>query len=91
MNNPPTAFPSIAAPSNPANAAYQDAVLAFSEALRVGTVFEVLLAFRATVATAIAMFRTRPAPAGQATTDALEHELAGVDRDIADRAGRLVN
>lgn len=71
--------------------AFQTAVTAFAEAMRVGTAFEVLLAFRATIATAMAMFRARPDPADQAAANAMEHELAGVDRDIASRAARLPN
>ena len=78
----------------PLMTAYHDAVLAFTEVIAFGTAFHVLTAFRAVLVARLALAREGSEgseSASSATTEAVEHEISNVDRNLADRACRLPN
>ena len=91
MNKTSQNHPPIAPLSDSLMAAYLDAARRFAALLDFGTAAQILTAFRAALVAETDLLRHSGGVLELVAAEALEHEIALVDRDLANRAGRLPN
>ncbi len=91
MSQYPSPIPALVTLRDSLAKAYQEAARVFAGLLRFGTAAQILTAFRASLVAERALLLDSGGAVEQAIADALDHEIAQVDRDLAESAGRRTN